>query len=127
MVLQANEGIFDEQDLMQFIGEAEEAQWEAEEGLSAAKLEINMLRAYMSINGLEAPHFKAQYCSGPAEVYHPHYIVHKRECQSVLKDVEFGVVLLHDVRSILSAAFSIPSCERSALCLKRLCAIYQAW
>lgn len=36
VILQANEGTFDEQDLIQFIVEAKMAQWEAEEGWSAA-------------------------------------------------------------------------------------------
>ena len=68
LTLQVNEGMFDEQDLTQFLGQAEDAQAAAEQGWNEALQDVDILRAFIAANNLEVPDCHTQFYNCDAEV-----------------------------------------------------------
>ena len=60
--------MYDEQDLAQFLGEAEDAQAAAEQGWHEAQQDIGMLRKYITAHNLEVPDCYTQLYDDDAEV-----------------------------------------------------------
>ena len=67
-MLQAREALYDEQDLTQFLGQAEDAQAAAEQGWNDALRDVNILREFITANDLEVPDCHTQYYDNDAEV-----------------------------------------------------------